>query len=376
LNGRADGTPLRILHVTEAAGSGTLEVVSTLCAGLIAAGHDVAVATGERPETPTDLGAVLPAGVVLRRLPWTRRTPSQQLAAARALRRFAAEWSPDVVHLHSSFAGAVGALALGGRRTIYSPHAYSFARASEPAWRRAAYRSAERLIARRCGLVGAVSHAEAALARRGARASEVVAVPNGIPELDPGRAPEPAPDRGRRVVAMGRVGPQRRPAESAWILSQLAATASVAWIGGAPAGEDAPLRAAGVPVTGWLPRSEALAALAQAQVYLHWSAWDGQSLSILEALARDVVVIASDIPANREIVGDRQVVGTPEAALQLARAVLDDAELRASLLASQRAARPRWGAARMIEEWIATYGRLADGTASAANPPNIGAPWN
>jgi glycosyltransferase involved in cell wall biosynthesis len=372
LSGRADGGRLRILHVTEAAGSGTLEVVSTLCAGLIEAGHEVAVATGERPETPADLGAVLPAGVALRPLPWTRRTPSHQLAAARQLRRLAADWAPDVVHLHSSFAGAVGALALGGHRTIYSPHAYSFARASEPAWRRAAYRSAERLIARRCALVGAVSHAEAELARTGARASRVVAVPNGIPELDPGRAPDPRPDRGRTVVAMGRIGPQRRPAESAWILSRLAGTASVEWIGGAPAAEDAPLRAAGVPITGWLPRPQALDALAQAQVYLHWSAWDGQSLSILEALARDVVVVASDIPANRELVGGRQVVGTPEAALELARRVLDDDDLRASLLAAQRAARPRWGAARMVEDWIATYRRMS----SAAAPPNIGSTWN
>ena len=39
----------------------------------------------------------------------------------------------------------------------------------------------------------------------------------------------------------------------------------------------------------------------EAKVYLHWTAWDGLPLSILEAMANDVVVIASDIPANREL---------------------------------------------------------------------------
>src|ERR671933_334278 len=103
---------MRVLHVTEAAGSGTFHVVRTLAARLAERGHEIAVAAGRRPVSPADLGAELPATVELHALPWTERTVRAQVAAARALRRLVAAWRPGVVHLHSSFAGALGAVAV------------------------------------------------------------------------------------------------------------------------------------------------------------------------------------------------------------------------------------------------------------------------
>lgn len=346
---------MRILHVSEAAGGGVLEMLRTLAAGQVAQGHDVAVAWGQRPETPADLAARLPAGVTSIELPWGRRTVAAQLRAARALRRSARAFAPDVVHLHSSFAGTVGAVVLAGRwPTIYSPHAFSFGRAHETPWRRRAYRAAERFVARRSRVVGAVSLAEGDEARAlGAR--RVTAVPNGIPELDAGRLPMPRERPRARVIGLGRITAQRRPEEVAWILSRVPPAADVVWVGGAPAGEDAPLRAAGVTVTGWLSHDRALDALAEATVYLHWSAWDGQPLAILEAFARDVVVVASDIPANRELVGPDQVAADPAAALRLIRDVVADGATRERLLAQQRARRERWSAGRMIAGWARVY---------------------
>ena len=186
------------------------------------------------------------------------------------------------------------------------------------------------------------------------------------------------------MVATGRIAEQRRPAATARILSQLALVARVAWIGGGD-GDEAAGRCTrpGIPVTGWLSRSEALQRLGEATVYLHWSAWDGQSLAVLEAIARDVVVIASDIPANREIVGARQVCADERAAVELARAVLADPALRAELLAEQRRRAPAFGARRMAIEWLALYERTLS-PAAATNAQrgsaalavrNIGGPW-
>ena len=174
----------------------------------------------------------------------------------------------------------------------------------------------------------------AACAPRGSRSSataspsSTTACPSG-----PTTAPSPA------VVALGRIAEQRRPAATARILAALAADARVGWIGGSGDGDDGAVRDAGIPVTGWLPHSEALERLAEATVYLHWSAWDGQSLAILEAIARDVVVVASDIPANREIVGPRQVC-TDERSADRARAIGARGP-RAARRAARGAAPPR-----------------------------------
>ena len=371
---------MRILHITEASWAGTFEVVQSLAAQQATAGHDVTLAYADQPQTPSSLTDI--AGVELVPLRWARRSPASQLAAGRALRRLCRERRPEIVHLHSSFAGAVGALALPrGVPLIYTPHGFAFARTGAGRVAAAAVRAVDALVARRCALVGAVSEAEAQLAREGLRAPRVALVRNGIPELDDGVAERPL-DRGEpAVVATGRIAEQRRPAATARILSQLARVARVAWIGGGD-GEHA-VREAGIPVTGWLPRSEALQRLGEATVCLHWSAWDGQSLAVLEAIARDVVVIASDIPANREIVGARQVCADERAAVELARAVLADPALRAELLAEQRRRAPAFGARRMAVEWLALYERTLSPAAptnaqrgsAALAVRNIGGPW-
>jgi glycosyltransferase involved in cell wall biosynthesis len=371
---------VRVLHVTEAGGGGTFEVVRVLAERLARRGHDVAIAAGRRPSSRAQLDDGLDSGVELFALPWTQRTLGAQLAAGRAIRRLVADWRPDVVHLHSSFAGAVGSAALQrGVPTVYTPHGMAAARIGDGALRRLAQNTAERAIVRRAGVLGAVSHAEAELARRAHRAPRVTVVPNGIPELDPGREPGAPARREPLVVAAGRIDPARRPNGVARILAGVTGSARVAWIGGAPADEDVPLRAAGIPITGWLERERAIAEVAAATVYLHWSAWDGLSLAVLEALAHDVVVVASDIPANREIVGAAQVRASEAGAIELIRELLADAALRERLLAAQRERRGQWSAERMADGWSAVYARLASGAHATAaltsSTRTIGVPW-
>lgn len=350
------------MQVTEAAASGTFEVIRTIAGGVAEMGHEVIVAFGRRPESVAQPEALLPAGVEHAALPWDERTVSAQLRAARKLRQLARRWEPDVVHLHSSFAGAVGAVVLAGRwPTVYTPHGSPSSRSIDSLPRALAYRAAEALVARRCTLVGAVSHAEGDLVRRKLRARRVAVVVNGIADLD---APPPpiARTTGRPlVVGMGRIVAARRPAESSHILSSVADLADVRWVGGSVSGEDAVFRRAGVHVTGWLDRAAALDHLAAATVYVNWSAWDGLPLAVLEALARDVVVIASDIPANREVLGPEQVRSAPEEAVALLRVILLDPVLRARLLEEQRRRRGAFGAARMIAEWGTLYERVAAG---------------
>jgi glycosyltransferase involved in cell wall biosynthesis len=349
---------VRILHVTEASASGVLGIVKTLCERTSAAGHDVAVAFGTRPETPKDQPAWLAAGVDAFPLPWHERTLRSQLTAARALRSLVRDWKPDVVHLHSSFAGFVGAAVLGGRvPLVYTPHGYAFQRVSEPRWRLLAYRAAESLVARRVTVVGAVSEAEGELARTRAHAPRVAIVPNGIPELDPDELSPPVNRVDPVVVAMGRMHAARSPEASARILAAVSDLAAVRWIGGSPPAAERLMRSAGVEVTGWLSREQATAQLAEAMACLHWSAWDGSPLAILEAMAHDVVVVASDIPPNRELLGPGQVAADESEAIGLLREVLTDPQAREVLLERQRARRGRWSAQQMVAGWLALYDR-------------------
>lgn len=355
--GERDTGILRILHIVEAFGGGVYEVVRQLAERHSAAGHIVAIAYGIRPETPRDVRSAIAPDVEVIPIPWTERSLTAQVAAFRALRRLIPSWQPAVVHLHSSFATVLGAVALPREvPTVCSPHAYSFTMASQSRVRRLAFRSLEAFATRRADMVGAVSESEAATARTiGARTVRVVA--NGIPELDGAHQNAPYEPPAPSVLAMGRAEPQRRPADCAAILSSVSDVAKVEWVGGQSTTEEGVnvLRSAGIPVTGWLPRDEALKRLGAARAYLHWTAWDGQPLSILEAMARDVVVIASDIPPNREVLGEEQVFGTvEEAALHLRLALTDRAYAEAAIR-RQRSRRSRFSSTRMAQEWLAVY---------------------
>ncbi|HYM56997.1 MAG TPA: glycosyltransferase [Solirubrobacteraceae bacterium] len=354
---------MHILHVSESFASGTLEVIRTLSNRLVAEGHAVTVAYGARPETPADVAALFDPRVELLALPWRRRTLRAQVAAGRALRRLVADLRPNVVHLHSSFAGAVGAAALGGRRPgsarlVYTPHGSALLRHSDGRLQRTGYRLVERFVARRVSVIGAVSKAEARVARTLRGQARVEVVPNGLPELDERGTPAPEPRPAPLVVGMGRLGAARPAASVARILGALRDVATPMWIGDAIRPEDAAvLREHGVEVTGWLDRELALEQLAAATACLHWSAWDGQAMVILEALALDVVAIASDVEANREVLGDAQVCADEDEAVALLRSIVEDPAVREVLLRAQRGRRAAYGAQRMTDSWLRLYTR-------------------
>jgi glycosyltransferase involved in cell wall biosynthesis len=340
----------------------------------VQAGHRHTIAYGRRPETPEDPRSVVDAGVGMFELDWRRRSPLSQVEVARRVRWLCDALRPDVVHLHSSFAGAVGVPALRGHcPVLYTPHAFASA-VGGSAPRRALLREFERLIVRHADAVGAVSGTEAEMARTlGAR--RVLCVPNGIPELDAATWTEavvrPVSEQ-PRVIGVGRLIPQRRPQECARILAGVADVAEVAWLGGAGYGTVAEagfsaLAEAGARPTGWLPREQILAALRDATAYLHWTAWDGLALSLLEAIACDTVAIASDVGPNRELLHPEALCTSEEDAIARLRRVVSDAEFAGRLRLAQRERAADHSASAMVRGWTGVYEELAPTPARGRN---------
>jgi glycosyltransferase involved in cell wall biosynthesis len=364
----ADGR-LRVLHVAECFGGGVLRMINLVTTNVARAGAAQAIAYGRRPETPADPRQDFEQEVKLIALDWRRRSVRSQLDVARRLRRLCDDLQPHVIHLHSSFAGAIGCLVLGGRApVIYTPHAFASTIDATPRWRRTLFRAIERFIVRRADIVGAVSESEAAIARAlGAR--QTICIPNGIRELDPEQLALAAPDWSRparpRVIAIGRLTPQRRPQACARILAGVADVAEIAWVGGGgEAGRRRraacrALAAAGATPTGWRDREAVLDELRGATVYLHWTAGDGQALSLLEAMACDAVIVASDIPPNREILDAGQLCPGEREAIALIRRIIAEPAFAAELLRLQRERGAKHSASAMGKAWVELYAQLA-----------------
>jgi glycosyltransferase involved in cell wall biosynthesis len=348
-----------VLFVAEAFGGGMFEITRMQAEGMAALGWQTAIAFGRRPETPDRIDDAVAGSVELFPLPWMDRTIKAQWRAQRELRRLIRAWRPDVIHLMSSFAGLHGALAEHTIPTVYTPQAYSFTMSGVPWQKRWAYLLAENFVASRVTAVGACSLSEGEHARTLPGTRAVAVVPNGIDELRRDRLNSGLGSRRKPtpVVAMGRLSPQRRPEACARILVAAGIAHEAVWIGGAPSGSPvaSALDEAGIQITGWLPRAETLSLLSQSLIYLHWTAWDGLPLSVLEAMSLDVVVVASDIGPNREVLGPEQVCRTEAQAAELITLLLTDEELRAQFIANQHARRGNYGSDAMVEGWERLY---------------------
>lgn len=351
-----------VIHVSEALGGGVLRVIQALANGTAARGIPTVVLHGRRPETPAVVRSGFDERVRIVEVPgWGTRSAPGALGTARAaaaIQRELARHEPGVLHLHSTFAGLVGrSVPARGWRVYYTPHAYAFLNPSVGRAARFGIRRLEQLLAARAHTL-ACSRTEGREAERLAGGAPVTVVQNGI-DLRPDVVPEPA---GPFVVAsVGRAAYQRRPDLVAAISLELRAElqARLVWFGDGPLRET--LTRAGVDVTGWLPEHVAEDAFAQANVVLHLSAFEGLSIALLEAMAAERAVVASDLPSIREVVGDAAILVTSkDEALAAIRTLHADPALRSRLGAEARDRVGRlYPRERMVERMLAAYGAPA-----------------
>ena len=142
---------MHVLHVSEVTWGGVVSLVHDFMAEQLRRGHRVSLLTPDAFPDPE-----LPA---VTRTSWAleRRRPSGYPRALAQLRSTIRRERPDVVHLHSAFAGFFGRLPVlsGTRRVpvVYQPHAWSFdlftdarIQRSMTAWERAASRRTNALV--------------------------------------------------------------------------------------------------------------------------------------------------------------------------------------------------------------------------------------
>ena len=315
----------RILQVCGSAAGGVRAHLAD-CARLLAAdGHDVIV---EAPAAVLDTLDVGPARAEALEI-GPRPSLNDSLAVAR-LRRLGRH--ADVVHAHGLRAGALAALALGRRRRgrtrlVVTLHNLTVGgRLTTLVGDRL-----ERLIARRADLVLAVSPDLAERAQElGAPQVELAIIPAVPPQqpAEPGASDAAAaedawPRSGARLLTVARLAPQKGLPlllEVAAILSRevdAGRLAAFTWAlaGDGPGREQAAERIAAeqLPVTLLGRRSDAPALMEVADVVVQTSLWEGQPLTIQEALRSDTAIVATDVGGTAVTARGGAVLVAPQA---------------------------------------------------------------
>lgn len=346
---------------------------------------DIAEGLAERGHELVLCGPAKPAGIATT-LPRTRHVrldlgrsvaPHTDLSALRRLTRIIGEVKPDVIHAHSSKAGALSRLARLLRPripVIYTPHGYAFAGYFAHELERRAYREVERALAPLATRVLCVCEAEARLARAIGPGRRVRVVHNGI---------EPSSDRhiDASMANLHRVGPticaltQLRPGKG--IETLIDATPSVLerhpHIQVAIWGEGSELkelraRAARIGVAQavrFLGTSKApLSVLRATEIFVHPSLAEAFPYVILEAMSTATPTIASDVGGIAEALVDGETgillpAGDSHALASALNDLLENPERRTAMgLAAQRRVEQLFTRTSMIDGLTAVYGEV------------------
>lgn len=331
---------IRVFQVLECGGpGGTGAQVAAICNGLDPERFEVGLVYATRGTDPLAYRAQAKGAVEAHYVPELTRelSPTLDAKALVALVRLFKARRPDVVHAHSSKAGALArlaALAAGVPKVFYSPHGYGFLQRDRSKLARALYRSIER-GASLIGEIVAVSESEEALARPLAWGKPVHVVVD--PYLgDP--SPTLEPHAGLVLGSCGRITAARRP-ETFLNLAQRVTehrpNARCVWIGG---GDQEGLvrrdiEALGLDgrleVTGWLDPVEARRRMLGLDVLVHYSAWDALPNAVLEAMACGLPVVGSPAAGDAVVHGETGFIAHSEQELlERTLELLDDPALR------------------------------------------------
>jgi hypothetical protein len=255
--------------------------------------------------------------------------PPGRLAHLCSVRRPDARLRPDVIHAHSSYAGLyVRLLRRPGRSLVYTPHRFPFERRDASAALRGVFWLIEALLSVRGACVAAVGPMRRSWPSDSwASARPVRSQRGGRPTAL--RLPTGPTSTGDRPSVSSRHGPDLGAEEPGFFRSaaslsqQLDLPIDWMWVGGGDPEDEQALREAGVLVTGWSSRSAALGWLSTADVYVHTAAWEGAPMSVLEAAALNLPILARCSAALKAL-GLEPPYDTPEAIVAATQALLDE----------------------------------------------------
>lgn len=295
----------KILYIVEAMGGGVFTYIVDL-ANELADKYDMYIAYAVRKQTPENYKEYFDKRIHLIEVKNFGRAidPVKDIKAFFEVKKIAAQVEPDVIHLHSSKAGAIGRMAFNGKIPMfYTPHGYSFLMEDCKPMKRWIFKLIESICAKRkCTTIScsAGEHQETLKLTKNA-----VYVNNGInmAELQEIIDKTEKAEHPFTVYTLGRICYQKNPMLFNAIAEALPDVKFI-WIGDGELREE--LKSGNIEITGWVDRATAIKYAVNADAFLLPSRWEGLPISLLESMYMKKTCIVSNVIGNRDVIHNGQ----------------------------------------------------------------------
>ncbi len=305
------------------------------------------------------------------------------LALALAIRENIKLHNPDIVHLHSSFAGAIGRLiirAMHSRpRIVYCAHCWAFDRPRQTVMTRLCAMLERRLSRHADAIVNVSPHEEPLLRKAGISLSNTKLIVSGIKDQAPfPDTPRPVTDPAgpMRLLFVGRFDSQKGVDLLLRDFALLKPGRATLTLAGAKIVDNHDLTIpSDVKLLGWVPRETLPAMFRKFDAVVMPSRWEGMPLLAIEVLRSGRPLICSSHGAfpyfiKNGVNGVLMDIDTP-GSLDRALTILENADRRAMNAAARATFVSLFRRERMNRDLVELYDSLVETTLKSKTAPAI-----
>ena len=296
----------KILYFVEAFGGGVFTYLVNLTNELCDE-YDIYIAYGLRKQTPKNFKKYFDKRIHLIKIQNYQRSISllRDTKALLEMKRIANKVKPDIIHLNSSKAGILGRFLFRNSNVpvFYTPHGYSFLMADISNQKKAFYKLLEKAFAFKNIETIACSKGEYEITKE--LTSNATYVDNGInlKEFDGINMDHQTNFDHLKIATLGRISLQKNPVMFNRIAESFP-NVDFIWIGDGELRDK--LTSPNIKVTGWVDNKTALNYLADTDIFILTSLWEGLPMALLEAMYMKKICIVSDVVGNRDVIHDEQ----------------------------------------------------------------------